>query len=571
METTKVIRDFIERAKRGENVYICNIRDAFASLGTVVKCSVETASGEVRRFAMPIPDVSGTHEKNFVRDYFYSNIYNIISVFGGKHMTLSFSPEDRHIKELCGTLNDVFQVSIRRTDRRGYGKCLNVTDRVNAAGGFKPFYFNIEYAASYICDDCADYSASGYASDKENHADAVSVFRKTVDTANSAVLIGLDIGGTDIKAVSAVNGKIISLKEYDWYPAGMPKASQIIDTIDRIVRELCTELGAPGTHGVPVMPDGIGVGFPDVVIADKIVGGETSKTGEIRAVSPDYEAEFAEFLELNDILLRHCKPGGVVSMTNDGSLAAYTAALELAYSDRFAQTANGVFAHTLGTELGTGWIDENGEIPQIPLELYNCVIDMGNYPGRGFLPDDLRSTLNLNTKIAGTMQKYACQMGAYRLAFEYLKSDDEQYRALFEKGFIEERGSGVFVVLQPEDMRKAFLAHLINLADEGQPQAERIFYEIGKYLAATWRETEFLLMPKVKQRVLYGRFVKSHKCLSLMQEGAQVHDITLTAGDESLAFSPLMKDLRDNPAYTVAQSGQAIGAAHLVAKGLQRR
>jgi hypothetical protein len=37
-----------------------------------------------------------------------------------------------------------------------------------------------------------------------------------------------------------------------------------------------------------------------------------------------------------------------------------------------------VFAHTLGTELGTGWIDETGAIPQIPLEVYNCVIDLGN-------------------------------------------------------------------------------------------------------------------------------------------------------------------------------------------------
>jgi len=548
-----MIKGFIERAKNGESVYICDVRDAFASVDTSVECVVETATGEMNSWTIPLPKTVDKPENEFVRDYFYANIYNIISTYGGKFMTFYITPGDDHIKQLCNTLNDVFQVNLSRADRFGYGKCLNVTDRVNVALGHKPFRFIIKFGKN-------DTDISNV----EPQADAISVFRKAVRSVDNAVLIGLDIGGSDIKAVGAVNGFIVSLKEFDWDPSNMTTIEQLIDGVSRVVKEICAELGES------VKPDGIGVGFPDVVIKNKIVGGETLKTRRIRQVSPDYEAEFARLFELNEILLGYCKPGGVVSMTNDGNLAAFTAAVELAYSDRSKEVTKGVLAHTLGTEFGTGWIDENGEIPQIPLEIYNGIIDMGNYPAREYEPFDLRSMLNFNTCISGTLQKYASQTGAYRLAVEYFKKyAKEMYDELCKKGFVEEKNGGIYVVLSPNDMRKSLLAYIMKLADEGQPQAERVFKEIGKYLAATWCETEFLLQPLTKNRILYGRFVKSQKCLKLMQEGAnEMLNITMEAGDDDLAFTPLMLALKNNPDYTVAQFGQAVGAVHFVGKDL---
>jgi hypothetical protein len=54
-----------------------------------------------------------------------------------------------------------------------------------------------------------------------------------------------------------------------------------------------------------------------------------------------------------------------------------------------------------------------------------------------------------------------------------------------------------------------------------------------------------------------------------MQEGArEMFDIMLDAGDDSLAFTPLMLDLKADPVYTVAQFGQAVGAAYFVAAEL---
>ncbi len=79
-----------------------------------------------------------------------------------------------------------------------------------------------------------------------------------------------------------------------------------------------------------------------------------------------------------------------------------------------------------------------------------------------------------------------------------------------------------------------------------------------------------MLHPKTKSRVLFGRFVKRKRCFELMQEGASRRlAVRLTAGDGNLAFTPLMLDLNADPAHTVAQFGQAVGAAYFAASVLE--
>ena len=80
-----------------------------------------------------------------------------------------------------------------------------------------------------------------------------------------------------------------------------------------------------------------------------------------------------------------------------------------------------------------------------------------------------------------------------------------------------------------------------------------------------------LVKPLAKRRVLFGRFIKRKNCFRLMQEGAsEMLDITLDAGDDSIAFTPLMLDLKADPVYTVAQFGQAVGAAYFAAAKLNK-
>ncbi len=145
----------------------------------------------------------------------------------------------------------------------------------------------------------------------------------------------------------------------------------------------------------------------------------------------------------------------------------------------------------------------------------------------------------------------------------------ELYRELFEKGFVaeEERDGqiGYFVPTEPKDMRKPFLEHMMSLPERENDEAnKRIWNEVGEFLAVTWLETEKILKPATKKRVLFGRLVKNKRCFELIKEGAKKikEDIVFEAADGSMANTPLMKQLEMDPEYTVAQFAQAVGAVY---------
>ena len=581
-----MMQEFLEKAARGENVYLSDVRRAYAQTECRLLCDLSLALGGEKRWEIRVPAAQDAREKAFVYEYCYATLYNILSTFGGARMTLSISSEDSFLSEFCATLDTVFQVQLPKSARSGYGKCLNVTDRINAALGKPPFSFVVTTEA------LPELNAN-----VQQHSDAISTCRDAVEKAMGATLCGIDIGGTDIKVIGMLNGRIIAVKEYDWNPAEMTRMEDVIEPILLMARVVRAVLSLPNTpesttlreqmlqksvsneamqsavdtchaiYGEAPLLDGIGVCFPDVVIEDQIVGGETYKTRGIRNASRDYETEFLKLASLKTRLLAQCKPHGKVHLSNDGSLAAYTAAVELAHSDQAEDVVYGVFAHTLGTELGTGWIDETGKIPQIPLEVYNCVIDLGNHPARAHHELDARSVNNFNTGLSGTLQKYCSQSGAYRLALRIFEEQaPARYAELFEKGFLEHREGGVYVRRTPGDMRKPLLEHLMHLATEGEAAAEEIFREIGEFLAVTFEETEWMLAPRSRARILFGRFVKHKRCFELMQEGAsRRNDVRFVAGDGTLAFTPVMLQLKEDPAHTVAQFGQAVGAAYFAA------
>jgi hypothetical protein len=429
----------------------------------------------------------------------------------------------------------------------------------------------------------------------------LEVCREAVDGLEERILCGIDVGGTDIKLALAVRGRVTRFLEYDWFPASFTAIDQLLRPIVLLVRLLRLEairtvdpaaaaaLGdalepalAAGTDlariaaaveqgerrcpGHPFRFDAIGLCFPDVVVHDKIVGGEVYKTRGIREnPAVDYEPEFRKLSHLDDELRAFVRPGGPVGIVNDGPMAAFTAAVETAAADPSA-VERGVFAHTLGTELGTGWVTEEGAIPDIPLEVYNCVIDLGSYPERAYEPDDARSVNNFNTRLPGTLQKYTSQSGVFRLATKYLpRASPALYRELFTRGFLVEEGPALRVPTEPKDMRKPLLELLMQRAEAGgEPEVDRIFREMGEFLAVAWQETEFILAPRARERILFGRLVKHRRCFALMVEGARrmAPDLALGVADDELANTKLMRALKEWPGYTVAQFAQAIGAVH---------
>ena len=598
------VRDLVDTANSGRPVYISTVRDRLERLDPAASFRLTAtvrgfdAGDRVYAFTLPRFASLAADERSMVIEYVLAGLYNIISAVGGRGLRLEAEGDDGEGIELAATFEHEFGIGLDRLRRTGYGRAVNVSERMDeaispeATPSWGTFQLSTRQHALGSAASPTWRAATG-----GGIAALCDLSRSDLD---GAAICGIDIGGTDIKLCLAVDGHVASFLEFDWFPAAFTAIDQIIDPILLLVRLLRLDgaraRGLRGAEAVaeviepalcrgvsvgeieaavrageallsePFALDAIGVCFPDVVVRDKIVGGEVYKTRGMRDhLGPAYEEEFRRLSGLDQMLRAFVKPGGVVGIVNDGPMAAFTAAVELGALDP-ASIKDGVFAHTLGTELGSGWVTEDGEIPDIPLEVYNCIIDLGSYPERAFAPDDVRSVNNFNTRLAGTLQKYTSQSGVFRLAAKYLPEEDPAlFAELLGRGLLEASPSGLFVPTEPNDMRKPLLEFLMAVAEAGgHPAVDRIFREIGEFTAVAWLESTWLLNPAVRERILFGRLVKRRACFDLMVEGARpiAPALVLEVADDEMANTALMRQLRDSDGYTVAQFAQAIGAVH---------
>jgi len=622
-----MIDTFLNAAKADLPVYITHVREAFSRLRAeessgitlVVRLAADQADAvfELRIPRFDNPPGTSSEESEFIEQYLRAEVHNIISALGGEYITFYIDTADDRLKDMLKRLDAAFGVRQTRRERKGFGVCLNVAERMaqslSASPGQNAFRFNIK--------DRSERPAPFGAPPRKTQSG--NVFEAAATGLGGKILCGVDIGGTDIKAVLAADGRLAYIKEFDWFPALYATAEEIMNPIVDIVRLMlikmsfdrlpetvksappysdldkelaaamkksasaseihaASEKGESLPAGALLRADALGMCFPDVVVKNRIVGGETYKTRGIRNnPAADYEKEFAKFLTLNGKLGRCARN---VRVINDGPMASFTAAVEWTASGEGADISRGVFAHTLGTELGTGWVDGDGGIPEIPLEIHNLIIDLGSFTQKGFEPDDLRSINNFNTALPGTLQKYASQSGAFRLAMKYFSDKRPDLIAEMERaGFIRREktpgGESIRVELEKGDMRKPFLEYLISLPErEYDPAvsdednaARKLWMDIGEYLAVTWLETEHILRPAAKSRVLFGRMVKNSACFELMKKGADKirSGLDFSVADNSMSNSPIMKQLSDSGDYTVAQFAQAVGCVYFGNLALQ--
>lgn len=596
----------IQDANGGKSVYITRVRNLFDSLENCLELRVRmeaAGDGPNRDFSIriPSPDTLNVEQDEFVLEYLSALIYNIISSFGGITLTFFRPPGNSGLDDLVNRLSRQFHPDTAKSDREGYGRCLNVAERMaDALEGLKPGTLKFRFRTSDLGDPAE--SADSTQETPPKGPSVTTILKGIPEKLAGKTILGMDIGGSDIKVVLSVDGRIVSYKEYDWFPARFRLSKQLVDPVLMMARwgrcraaaeadskdsgwkenldalsdadarddQLEAVIAEAEEYFVGQLPglDGIGLCFPDVVVRNKIVGGEVYKTRGIRN-NPEinYEVDFRQLTDLDTELSRFCRTPGSVRNINDGPMASFTAAVEMAFAGQ-SDVDSGVFAHTLGTELGTGWLGESGELPEIPLEVYNYVIDLGSRPERQFHSDDPRSLNNFNTNIPGTLQKSISQSGVFRLALKYFPgSRPDLYKELFDKGFLENETDGSISIRQePRDMRKALLEHLMALPErEGADGiCGEIFREIGEYLAVTFEETNWILSPGTQSRVLFGRLVKNPVCFGLMQEGAAriVSGMRLIVADDESAWTPMMRQLRDDGHYTVAQFAQAVGAVY---------
>lgn len=587
-----MIQTFLQNAASGRSVYMTDVRQAFQTQGRrPFHLHVTLYDRSVRVFDLLLPETAGADEETFVADYVHACIYNLLSSLGGVRVDIYLDREDSAAVSLARGLDGVFQLSLPKAARTGYGKCLNVNERVLAAlfHGEERFAFHIHGVEEEPAVE-PPKAAAGRA-----------VFSSLPAMTRGRMLLGMDVGGTDVKLAVSVDGQLALCKEFDWFPASCSLAEQITGPLlllTRLLRAAGSLYRAGRTEEIDRAAldrratqaemeraaasmeraagdslrnfDAVGLSFPDVVIQNRIVGGETHKTFGLRS-NPDldYETQFAQVAALNRALSAYVTPGGPVMIVNDGSMAAFTAAVEQDAGGR--DVSKGFFAHSLGTDLGTGWVRPDGSIPEIPLEVYNLIIDLGSRPQRAFPLEDIRSVNNVNTGLPGTLPRYTGQSGVFRLAAEWLpRQSPELMREVLDRGLFRWEGETLTVPDRPEDMRKPCLEFFMEQAAQGQPVCEEIFRTVGEYLAVVWRETQYILRPEAGDRILLGRFVKRPACFALMCQGALRREPALRqyAADSSLANTPLMKQLDARPDYTVAQFAQAVGAIYYGCLGI---
>jgi hypothetical protein len=600
---SQAVRDLVDAANGGRPVYISVLRERLEALppsaSFTLVARLDGFGNESRAFTFRLPKFGALapDERTMVTEYVLAGLYNIISTLGGRGLTIDTVGDEGEAPELVLTIRREFGIDRDRLTRPGYGRAVNVSERMDEA--ISPQGVPSRGRFRVTDQEAAETSVAAKVAAADGRG-VTGLCELATSDMTDAFICGMDIGGTDIKLCLAIGGEVVRFIEFDWFPAAFTTIDQIIDPILLLVRllrlegarasgvrnavaldevlapafvhrasiqviENAVEAGEALVSG-PFLFDAIGVCFPDVVVRDKIVGGEVYKTRGIREhLGSAYEEELRRLSSLDTLLHAFVKPGGVVGIVNDGPMAAFTAVVELGAVDPVA-IEHGVLAHTLGTELGTGWVSENGTIPDIPLEIYNCIIDLGSYPERLFPPDDVRSVNNFNTSLAGTLQKYTSQSGVFRLAAKYLPEQDPGlFGELFERGLLVNSAEGLFVPTGPVDMRKPLLEFLMQTVERrGHPAVDRIFREIGEFLAVAWLESKWLLGPSVEQRILFGRLVKRRVCFDLMVEGARATApaLELVVADDEMANTDLMRQLRDSEGYTVAQFAQAIGAVH---------
>ena len=530
----------IASAEAGEPVWLGDLRASGAAAPEAERLVLRLCACDGSREDVPLflPPWQGERERDFALSMLSACVFNLLAARGGRELRVFYRMENAVLADLVGELERVFQ--LRQHKRQGYGKAVSVSNRISAARGGEPFAFAGEDIGGYApLPPRAEKAASGDLGDK---------LRAAGEEAKRTSCCGMDVGGTDVKLAVSRSGVLLYTREYDWDPSQSPTAEGIIAPLLGLLDDA---LAATGGQRF----DAIGLSFPDVVIRDRILGGETPKTRGLRDnPALDYESEFQKLGRLKERLLDYCVPGGHVHITNDGNMAAFSAAMELAFGGE-TSLEGGVLAHTLGTDLGSGWLLPDGRVPELPLEMYDFLVDLGSFPQRRYAPMDLRSVCNENSGLPGA-RRYLGQAACYRMAWEL----DPAMLA----GFTEETDGLLQIQSSPRDLRKPCLEHLMVLAEQGKPEAEEIFRRIGRHLAQVNREMALILHPETPARYLYGRFVKRAHCFRLIQEGCAdvLPDLRLIAADENLACSPLMRQLAQHPGVTVAQFGQAVGAIY---------
>ena len=540
-------------------------------------------------------------ERELYRRYLLAMMNNLLVSFGGAGLELYFDETDQELKSLAEEAVAEFQADSPRNDRKSYGVYLNYINRMNVFLGLGRFAFQLKDLSAWPkLDPEKEYRI--YVPQKEE--EELKLLKRTATELEGRCICSLDVGGNSIKGAVVKDGRALVLKEYQWYPTGCRTAQEMNDPMLLMVRFLsaCTGLmerdgnlaaaEAAFAKNVPYGQllaetealersgictkgrfDAIVIGFPDIVVHNKIAGGESFKhQGMKNNPDTDYEVEFFKTSDLDELAAPYAKEGAPVVVLNDGNAASYITSVEQTFAPESFIDENGMFCCTIGTEMGTGFISRGGTIQHIPLEGFQHVIALGNEEYRKYPPADLRSVNSTNTGIPGVVQKYISQMGLFRMALTALwESKDPLFEKLQEMGLIAYNAGAdtLYSVLEPEDRRGTLTRFLVSQLSEGCPAVEEAFRMMGKAMGILIDQDRLIFPEITTRRLLSGGIIADDRAFALMREGLRAYNPSYDVMrlDEETMYSPLLRSMTpEQRSFNVAIGSAYIGNRFLTEK-----
>ena len=376
-------------------------------------------------FEMPAGERLRTERPLCLR-YLLAMMNNLLVSFGGARLELYFDRDNPEMESLVEEAAAKFQADVPRNDRTGYGVYLNYINRMNVFLGIGRFSFVLRRLSEWPkLDPAREYRIYVPRGEEEE----VRLLKRTAVELDGKCFCSLDVGGNSIKGAVVKDGRALVLKEYQWYPTGCRTAEEMNGPLVLMVRFLsaCTGLAerdgdcaaAAGAFSKDLPYerlleeterlersgirtegrfDAIVIGIFDIVVHNKIAGGESFKhQGMKNNPDTDYETEFFKTSNLDELAAPYAKEGFPVVVLNDGNAASYITSVEQTFAPESFIDENGMFCCTIGTEMGTGFVSRGGTIQHIPLEGFQHIIDLGNEEYQKYPPADLRSVNSTNT------------------------------------------------------------------------------------------------------------------------------------------------------------------------------
>ncbi len=593
-----------------QTLYLNKVSATYSALpdaARLVFLDTVNRAGEVvsHEFAVPFSHACTDAEVKIRDSYILAQLNNLFVTFGGAKLTIYLPLSDTKLLAAVQAAVAEFDFDRLTNDRTGLGSFANYMDRINRSAGLPHFTIDYRDITEYVSPDpdrCYRlFTDDCYGKERE-------MLMQAVTSLGGKVVVGLDVGGTGIKAAAMVDGDIAALYAYSWHPATFAYTRQIVEPIVDVAtlmaaaaaiyhkwpdHPLLTEIrnserqealpdllvrakaAADELAGSIAMLDGLVCGFPDIVINDKVVGGEVYKLRGIRQRDPaGYDADFSAIMNLDDSLRHLCAPDGVTAVLNDGFITSYVISAERLFAGADAGGNGCQLVHTIGTEMGTGIICSFGADQDIPIEGYNWIVDLSRGEDSTLDADDVRSSVNFNTAVPGTIQKVISQSGLIRLAVKnFAATEPERIDQLLQEGLLqwaERPGGKIFAVpMQPYDRRSDLVRRLVGMLREGNESVRNAYKEMGMVLGVLVEAMGSMLTGVSNERFVSGGVVADDECFRCFSEGLKsaYPEYSVRRLDADVCSTPLLKKLsRADIGFMTA-----VGSCYIASKRLLRK